>query len=107
MDQPTVEPFITPTLLASTGVSIPDDEVGPLLDYLNDILEERIGEEIVETLDDEELEELAQLQESGTEEELDTWLKENVIELEEIVEEEVAILLGETTKHHKAFSSQS
>lgn len=102
----TIEPLITPALLASTGIQIPDDQVAPLLEYMNDILEERIGEEIVETLDDDELEELAVLQENGNEEELHTWLKENVLELEEIVEEETTILLGEATKHHKAFSSR-
>lgn len=101
-----MEPIITPLLLASTGIDIPDEQVEPLLDYMNDILEERVGEAIVESLDDAQLEQLAELQETATDEEVQNWINTNVAELSEIIKDEIDIMLGEAAEHHADFSSK-
>lgn len=100
-----MEPAITPLLLASTGVDVPDDQVEALLDYMNEILEERIGEAVVETLDDAQLSELAKLHETGSDQDIQTWMNDNVKDLVDIIQDETDILLGETAEHRDAFST--
>lgn len=101
-----MEPIITPTLLASTGIDVPDNQVAPLLDYMNDLLEERIGEAIVDALDIPELEELAKLQETASDEEVHDWIEEHVTNLAELIQDEVALMLGEAAEHRADFSSK-
>lgn len=98
------EPTITPAQLAEAGVNLPEDQIPELLDHLNEELEERIGEEITNTLDDEKLEALVQLQENGTDEEVSNWLQANVPELEQIVQDEIDILLGEIAENAEELS---
>lgn len=101
-----MEPVITPTLLASTGIDIPDNQVVPLLDYLNEILEERVGEAIVDVLDIEQLEELAKLQETASDQQVHDWIDAHVDDLDKIIQDEVAIVLGEASEHRADFSKQ-
>lgn len=101
-----MEPVITPLLLASTGVDIPDDQITPLLDYMNDVLEQRIGQTVVDLLDDEQLQQLAELEETGPEEATQDWLASHIPDLADIIENEVEILLGETAQHQAEFSSK-
>lgn len=101
-----MEPLITPLLLASTGIDVPDEQVEPLIEYLNDVLEERIGEAIVDTLDDEKLEQLAELQQTASDENVQEWIKANVANLSDIIQDETDIVLGEASEHHAEFSSK-
>jgi hypothetical protein len=101
-----MEPLITPLLLASTGIDVPDDQVVPLLDYMNDLLEERIGETVAESLEDAQLEELATLQETASDEEIRAWIEAHVDSLPELIQDEVAIILGEAAQHRAEFSEQ-
>ena len=54
--------------------------------------------ELIAELSDEQVDELAALR-GGTDEELAAWLKQNVPDLKEIIEDETAILLGELAEH--------
>jgi len=101
-----MEPVITPVLLASTGIDVPDDQVAPLLDYMNEVLEERIGEAIVDALAIEQLETLASLQETASDEEVHDWLEANVTNLDNVIQEQVDTLLGEAAEHQADFSSK-
>lgn len=90
-----MEPIITPTLLVAAGINVPEDQLEELLDSANDQLDERIGTEITEQLEDDELEALVKLQSSGDDEAVAEWLAENVPELEQIIQDETDIILGE------------
>lgn len=102
-----MEPVITPLLLASTGIDIPDNQVVPLLDYMNNVLEERIGQTVVELLDDDQLQQLAELEETGPEDDVQEWLAIHIPDLPDLIENEVEILLGETAQHQAEFSSSA
>lgn len=87
--------LITPTLLTAAGIVIPDNELEAFIEQVNDELDERVGQEVTESLDDDKLAELVALQESGTDEQLADWLQANVTELDQIIEDERDILIGE------------
>lgn len=91
--------IITKELLDEAGVKLGDKDIAALLDYLNSTLEERVGAEITESLDDEQLQEFVTLQENGSDEEVRAWLTKNVPELEAITQDEIDILLGELTEN--------
>lgn len=101
-----MEPIITPEMLASTGIDIPDEQVVPMLDYFNDILDERVGESVVDALDDQQIEVLSQLQETASEEAIHNWIKANVKDLDEIIQGEVDIILGDAAELRDAFSTK-
>jgi ribosomal protein L12E/L44/L45/RPP1/RPP2 len=96
-----MEPIITPTLLVAAGITIPEDQIEALLESANDQLDERIGTEITESLEDDQLEELVTLQTRGDDEAVADWLAENVPELEQIIQDETDIMLGEIAANAK------
>lgn len=100
-----MEPIITPELLATTGIAIPEEQVSPLLDHLNELLDERVGTAIVESLSDEQIDELASLQETASEDDIQTWMESHVQDMPAIVQDEIDILLGETAEHAEALSA--
>jgi len=100
------DPVITPTLLAEAGIKIPEDQVADLIDHLNAELEERIGEEITNSLDDDKLEELVELQKTADDEAISKWLEANVPELGDIVQDEIDILIGEISENAEGFSQE-
>lgn len=65
---------------------------------LNQTLEERVGTEITENLTDEQLEHLITLQDAGNDEKIGTWLKQNIPELDDIIQDEIEILLSELSE---------
>lgn len=97
---------ITPALLASTGIEVPENQINSLLDYMNDVLQERVSEAVVELLDDDELEELVLLQEKGSDQNIYAWIQAHVTDLDEVIQDEIDILLGEAAEHQEAFSMQ-
>jgi hypothetical protein len=101
-----VEPVITPLLLASTGIDVPDDQVAPLLDYMNELLEERVGEAVVDGLASEQIQDLITLQKNASEEQVTEWIQSHVNNLDDIIEDQVDLLLGEAAEHHADFSSK-
>lgn len=99
--------FITKEILEEFGINLDGKDVDALLAHLNDTLAERIGAEITDSLDDDKLTELLDLQKSASEETVAKWLEENVPELEEIVEDEKDILLGELAENADEVSDKA
>lgn len=90
---------ITKSLLDEFGITLGDQDITALLVHLNETLEERIGAEITESLDDEKLAELVDLQENASDEEISAWLTANIPELQQITQDEIDILLGELAEN--------
>lgn len=95
MDQPT----ITRELLDQYGIEVGEHDEALLLNHLNETLEERVGAEVTEELEDAQLMEYLHLEENGSEEEVQVWLQQNVPELREIAQDEIDILLGELAEN--------
>ena len=88
--------IITKEQLNSIGINLPDEEMQALIEHTEDTINERIGEEIVDSLDDEQLEQLASMQEGDTPaEQIEEWVMARVPDYQEIVEDNTAIVLGE------------
>jgi hypothetical protein len=89
------QPFITRELLDTFGIELGDQDEASFLEHLNATLEDRVGTEITDSLDDAQLAALVEIQEKGTDEEVADWLEKNVPELQQITQDEIDILLGE------------
>ena len=87
--------YITQQDLDAASIIVAEDEVEAYLAQANQTLAERIGAEITDSLTDEEIDEMVDVQEAGDAAALQAWLIANVPELGEIVQDEVDILLGE------------
>ena len=87
--------YITKEIIDQLGINLNETDVDSILAHLNSTLAERIGAEITEELDDEQLKTLLRLQETASEEEVGDWINQNVPEIEQIAQDEVDILLAE------------
>lgn len=90
-----MDPIITAQMLTDRGINLPANEQEEFLTHLNDTLSERVGTEITESLDDEKLQILLDLQESSDDEAVGAWIKENVPEMNQIIQDEIDILIDE------------
>lgn len=96
--------LITQQDLIAMGIQLDDKQLKALVDHANETLNERVGADIVESLDDESLKEYLDIQQTGNDEEASAWLTANVPELEQIVENERDIVLGELADHTENFA---
>ena len=94
-----MNPIITKVILDEAGINLDNQDVDALLTHLNQTLEERVGTEITESLTDEQLEVLVNLQETGTDEDVADWLQNNVPELEQITQDAIDIIVGELAEN--------
>ena len=94
-----MNPFITRETLEQAGIDLTNKDIDALLEHLNQTLEERVGAEVVASLNDDKLKELADLQGSGSDEQLVEWMRANVPQLGEITQDEVDILIGELAEN--------
>ena len=95
---------MTRQLLADIGISLDDAAYVQFTEQYEAELDNRIVNEIVDELDTEQLRELTRFKDSGDDAELQRWLVENVPDLDKIVEEEMAILLGEIAENSELFT---
>ena len=95
---------ITRQLLADIGISLDDAAYVQFTEQYEAELDNRIVNEIVDELDTEQLRELSRFKDSGDDAGLQRWLIENVPDLDKIVEEEMAILLGEIAENSELFT---
>ncbi len=95
--------IITSDTLEEYGISISPEEQPTLLDHLNETLSERIGAEVTEQLDDDQLAELLVTQE-GSGKNMNAWLSERIPDLKEIIQDEVDILIGELAENANSIS---
>lgn len=91
--------FITESTLDNLGVDLGKQDKQSLLTHLNETLQERVGAEITESLDDDQLATLLDLQENGSDEEVGNWLERNVPDFQQMVQDEIDILLGELAEN--------
>jgi hypothetical protein len=91
--------YITEETLQAFEITLTDQDKVSLLEHLNETLQERVGTEVATVLDDAKLEELITLQETASDEEMGAWLMQNVPELQQIVEDEIGIIMGEINEH--------
>ena len=91
--------IITKELLEEYGIELGSQDVASLLQHLNDTLNERIGAEVTDSLEDEQLDELLKLQESAGDEQVGAWIEQHVSELQQIIQDETDILLGELAEN--------
>lgn len=87
--------YITQSTLETLGIDLTGEDVDALLDDLNETLQERVGTEIAQSLEEEQLKELVELQESATEIEIGDWIQKNVQGLQQIIQNETDILIAE------------
>ena len=90
-----MDTYITKDALLALGINLDDQDIDSLLAHLNDTVEERIGAEITESLSDEQLQELIDLQENATDEEVGDWIAKHVPDYKEIVQDNIDIVIGE------------
>lgn len=99
--------MITKAQLNSVGINLPDDQVQALIQHVEETVNERISEEIVDSLDDAQLAELVALQDDDVPaEQLEAWIRERVPEYDEIVEDNMTIVLGELVENSEAIQAQ-
>lgn len=94
-----MQDYITEDSLKRLGINLEGKDIASLLSHLNETLEERVGAEITDALDNTKLQVLVDLQEKATDEEVGEWLRTNVPEFEQIIQDEVDILLGELAEN--------
>lgn len=98
--------IVTKAQLNSVGINLPDDQMQALIQHVEETINERISEEVVESLTDEQLAELVKMQDSNAPaEEIDAWIRERVPEYDEIIEDNVTIVLGELVENSDAIQS--
>jgi hypothetical protein len=86
---------ITKQLIDDLGVIMSDQNLEVLSEHFETTLDNRVVDEIAQELNVDQLKQLNAIREQGTDEELGEWLKRNVPDLKEIIDDETAILLGE------------
>ncbi len=84
--------------LEGIGVELNEQTFDALSEHYEQTLNERVMAEIVDGLDQDQLQALHSL-EGGEADPLSAWLVANVPQLDEIIEDEVAILLGEIAEN--------
>lgn len=87
--------YITQSTLETLGIDLTGEDVEALLDDLNETLQERVGTEITQSLSEDKLKELVDLQETATEAEIGDWLQKNIPDLQQIIQNEIDILIAE------------
>ena len=98
--------IVTKAQLNSIGINLPEDQMQALIQHIEDTINSQIGEEIVESLDDDQLKELVQMQDNdASAEEIDEWIRARVPEYDEIIEDNVAIVLGELANNSDAIQA--
>jgi len=96
--------YVTVQTLRDFGITVDDATVDALLQHLNDTIEERIGAEIVEALDDDQLKEMLAVQDAGDDDKLGEWIAAHVPEYEQIVQDNIDITVGELAENTDAIN---
>lgn len=97
--------MITVDQLRSIGIDLPEDQMQTLIQHAEDTINEQIGEEIVDSLTDRQLQELVAMQEADAPaEQVEEWIVERVENYQEIVEDNVAIVLGDLAENVEAIT---
>jgi len=90
--------LLSKQFLSDIGLVLDEHTYRALSEHYEETLDERIIDAIAEELDDHQLEELSQLK-TADEQSLQEWLVRNVPYLDEVIEGEVAILMGDIAEN--------
>lgn len=90
--------LLNQNFLQTIGVTIDEPMAEAFNDHFEETLKQRVLDGVIDTLSDQELEELISIREQG-DEVLQNWLQERVPDFKQIVEDEVAILIGELVEN--------
>lgn len=85
--------YITTDDIATLGVDTKDTD--DILKQLNDKVEQLIGDEIIDSLTEADVQTLVDMQETANDEELGKWIAEHVPDYQEIVQDNIDIVIGE------------
>lgn len=88
-----MDDYITRDDLLDLGVK--EADVDAILKQLNDKAEQLIGDEIIESLTEEDVQKLVDLQETASDDELGNWISEHVPDYPAIVQDNIDIVLGD------------
>jgi hypothetical protein len=91
-------PLLNKQFLQNLGIQLDDATYAAFSEHFEETLGERVIDGIIDTLDDNELAELAALR-NQDDERLQAWLQAKVPDLPQIVEDEVYILMGELAEN--------
>ena len=90
-----MDSYITEQELRELNGDLDDAALQQLVDELNDKIDELVGEEIVDSLTPDDVDTLATLQDTATEQELADWVVEHVPDYPEILQNNKDIVLGD------------
>lgn len=90
-----MDSYITEQELRELNGDLDDAALQQLVDELNDKIDELVGEEIVDSLTPDDVDTLAALQDTATEQELADWVVEHVPDYPEILQNNKDIVLGD------------
>lgn len=99
--------YITKETLESFGITLSHQDEESLIEHLNETLQERIGAEVAAALSEEKLKQLIEFQDTATDEQVGAWLTQNIPELPQIAEDEIAILMGELQQNTDAINKSA
>lgn len=91
--------IVSKEFLSSIGVILDDQSYSVFAAHFDETLIDRIIESILDILEDEQVDQLAELKDSADSEALWQWVQSAVPELGEIIQEEIDILLGEIAEN--------
>jgi hypothetical protein len=90
-----MQDYITKQSLTDLGIKLSDADADSLITHFNEVVEEAIGDEIIDMLPDAEVEELVKLQESASDEEIGKWIASHVPDYEQIVSDNIDIAIAD------------
>jgi hypothetical protein len=90
-----MQDYITKQSLTDLGIKLSDADADSLVTHFNEVVEEAIGDEIIDMLPDNEVEELVKLQESASDEEIGKWITAHVPDYEQIVSDNIDIAVAD------------
>ncbi|NCU29359.1 hypothetical protein EOM60_01970 [Candidatus Saccharibacteria bacterium] len=91
-------PILTKEFLEQIGIYLDDESIAKLSESVEEELYQRVIKEIIELSDDDIIAELSKLNDMS-DSDAQSWLQANVEDLDEIVNDEIAILLGDLAEN--------
>lgn len=90
-----MQSYITQDDLMDLGIKLDDEAFTKLLDELNEKVANLVGEEIISSLTPEDAENLADMMESASDDDVAQWIIDKVPDYPEIIDNNTSIVLGE------------
>lgn len=98
--------IVTKQQLNSVGIQLPEDQMQALIQHVEETVNKQVIEEVIDSLDEVQLQELVALQNDNTPaEQIDAWIRERVPEYDEIIEDNVTIVIGELVENSDAIQA--